>query len=234
VLFNSEIGVQYSKQVGREEIRGGDVRLNFNFNKPSIAANKSPSTINFNNFYFDPISPNGENSNQYLDSTMWNTLEKLPEGTVAEAYITFNKLYETEEVFSMFKDKDMNLLWLAVDTGNNKEVLGFPHTDRYPELRKNWLDPPPKFVKPYTNAEFRNEYFIDTLKFLDEYKAIANQVDSVGSMPNLQDAINYVNKNGVKILGVAVTGPTKEILKLREDSIVRRIIVGETRLWNWD
>jgi hypothetical protein len=38
----------------------------------------------------------------------------------------------------------------------------------------------------------------------------------------------------VKILGVAITGPTKEILKLREDNLVGMISVGETRLWNWD
>lgn len=236
-VFNSEIGVQYSKQVGREEIRGGDVRLNFHFNRPSISVNKSPGTINYNDFYFDPVPKSGESTNEEIEKTMWNTLEKLPEGTVAEAFISFNKLYETEEVLSMFKDKDMDLLWLAVDTGiqsNRNTILGFPHAEDFPELRKSWFDPPPKAVQHYTNAEFRNEYFIDTLKFLNEHKAITNSVDYFGSMPNIEEALSYINKNGVKILGVAVTGPTKEILKLREDNIVRRVIVGETRLWNWD
>ncbi len=166
--------------------------------------------------------------NFYPNSTMWNTLEKLPEGTVTEAYITFNKLYETDEVLNMFKDKDLDLLWLAVDTGvkgNSNTVLGFPN------LRRNWFDPPPTSVEKYKNGEFRNEYFIDTLKFLNEQKAIAKVVDPNA---NIEESLNYVNKNGVKIIGVAITGPTKEILKLREDNLVSLILVGESRLWNWD
>lgn len=236
-LFSSEIGVRYSKEVGREEIRDGDVTLKFNFNKPSIGTDRSPDSLNFNNFFFDPAPKNSENANQVLDSTMWNTLEKLPQGTVAEAYITFDKLYETDEVLKMFRDKDMNLLWLAVDTGNNENhntILGFPHAYSFPELRKNWFTPPPKVVELYANGEFRNEYFVDTLKFLNEHRDIFNAVNSTGSTADIEYALNYVNKNGVKILGVTITGPTKEILKLREGNLVRRIIVGETRLWNWD
>lgn len=236
-LFSSEIGVQYSKEVGKDKISGGDVTLKFNFNKPSIVTNKSPDSLNFNIFFFDTPPYNSENANKDLDSTMWNTLEKLPDGTVAEAYITFNKLYETDEVLSMFKDKDMNLLWLAVDTGNNDDhnaILGFPHAYSFPEFRKNWFNPPPKVVEHYTNGDFRNKYFIDTLEFLNEHKDIVNIVNSSGSTANVQYALDYVNKNGVKIFGVAVTGPTKEILKLRDENLVRRINVGETRLWNWD
>jgi hypothetical protein len=233
-FFSTEIGIKYLKKVGKDEVPGGYVTLRFNFSKPSIVSDESPDSMNFNNFYFDPAS-NSENAYTDIDPNMWNTLEKLPEGTVAEAYITFNKLYETEEVLNIFKNKDMDLLWLAVDTGTKgNTVLGFPHSKDFPELRRNWFDPPPKVVQHYTNAEFRNDYFIDTLKLLNEHKAIANAVDSIGSMQNLQEALNYVDKNGVKILGVTVTGPTKEILKLREDNLVRRIIVGETRLWNWD
>jgi hypothetical protein len=238
MLFSREIGIQYSKKVGREEIRGGYVNLKFRFSRPSIVTDVKPDSLSFGNFYFDPSPYNSEYINLNLDSTMWKTLEKLPEGTVAEAYISFKELYETEEVFSIFKDKDMELLWLAVDTGVSKDnrntVLGFPHTERFEELRRNWFDPPPKHVEHYTNGEFRNEYFIDTLKFLNEYKAITNAVDSIGSMPNIEEALSYVNKNGVKIFGVAITGPTKEILKLREEGFVKRVIVGETRLWNWD
>jgi hypothetical protein len=233
-FFSTEIGIKYLKKVGKDEVPGGYVTLRFNFSKPSIVSDESPDSINFNNFYFDP-TPISENANIDIDPTMWNTLEKLHEGTVAEAYITFNKLYETQEVLDIFKNKDMDLLWLAVDTGTkNGTVLGFPHAYDFPELRRNWFDPPPKVVQHYTNGEFRNEYFIDTLKFLNEHKDIANAVDSIGSMQNLQETLNYLDKNGVRILGVAVTGPTKEILKLREDNLVRRIIVGESRLWNWN
>lgn len=235
IFFSREIGIQYSKQVGKDKIDEGNLTVKFSFKNPVVITDKSPSTSKLDKYnYFNAAAFSGESVNFYQDSTMWNTLERLPEGTVTEAYITFNKLYETDEVFNMFKDKDMELLWLAVDTGMKdtpSTVLGFPNKDRFITLRRNWFDPPPTSVAKYTNGEFRNEYFMDTLKFLDEHKAIAHAVDSEA---NIEEALDYLNKNGVKIIGVTITGPTKEILKLREDNLVGVIRIGESRLWNWD
>jgi hypothetical protein len=235
LFFSREIGIQYSKQVGKDIIDEGNLTVKFSFKNPVVIEDTTPSTSMLDKYnYFNPGAFIGETVNFYPDSNMWNTLEKLPEGTVTEAYITFNKLYETDEVFNMFKDKDMDLLWLAVDTGmkdNPSTVLGFPNKDRFITLRRNWFDPPPTHVDKYTNGDFRNEYFIDTLKFLDEHKAIARAVESEA---NIEEALSYVNTNGVKILGVTITGPTKEILKLREDNLVGVIRIGESRLWNWD
>ncbi|MEG0772021.1 anti-sigma factor [Clostridium sp.] len=234
IFFSREIGIQYSKQVGKDEIDEGNLTVKFSFKNPEVITDKSPSTSNLDNYYFNAGAFSGEDMNFNSDSTMWNTLEKLPEGTVTEAHITFNKLYETDEVLNLFKGKDMELLWLAVDTGiqeNSNTLLGFPHTEDFPTLRRNWFDPPPTVVKKYENGKFRNDYFIDTLKFLNEQKAI---VRAINTEANLEGALDYINKNGVKIIGVTVTGPTKEILKLREENLVRLIRVGESRLWNWD
>jgi len=234
IFFSREIGIKYSQQIGKDKIDEGYLTVKFNFKNPVVITDKSPSTSKLDKYYFNAGAFNSENMNFYPSSTMWNTLEKLPEGTVTEAYITFNKLYETDEVLNIFKDKNLDLLWLAVDTGmkdNPSTVLGFPHTGRFPNLRRNWFDPPPTSVEKYKNGKFRNDYFIDTLKFLNEHKAISKAVDSDA---NIEEALNYVNKNGVKIMGVTITGPTKEILKLREDNFVGLIRVGESRLWNWD
>ncbi|MDP4088941.1 MAG: anti-sigma factor [Bacillota bacterium] len=227
IFFSGEMGVKYLKKVGKESIDTGELRLKFLFNNPSVVLDNpaNPSGVNNQFFVFGPV--------MYNDSTMWNTLEKLPEGTVTEVYITFNKLYETDAVFDLFRNKDLNLLWLAVDTGTAEKgpngVLGFSNSDRLSPIRENWLQR--KNVGPNYDGKIRNEHFIDTLKFLNEYKAITN---AVAPGADIQGALDYVNKNGVKIMGVTVTGPTKEILKLREGDFVGRISVGESRLWNWD
>lgn len=235
IFFSREIGIQYSKQVGKDKIDEGNLTVKFSFKNPMVITDKSPSISKLDKYnYFNPGAFIGDDVNFYQDGTMWNTLEKLPEGTVTEAYITFNKLYETDEVLNMFKDKDMELLWLAVYTGikdGSNTVLGFPNKDRFITLRRNWFDPPPIHVEKYTNGKFRNDYFIDTLKFLTEHNAIARAVDPDA---NIGDALSYVDANGVKILGATITGPTKEILKLRESSFVGIIRIGEARLWNWD
>lgn len=235
VLFSSDIGLQYVKKVGREEIGDGELTLKFRFNKPSIVTDKSPDSLDFNPYYFmNPGSYNSKNISITSDSKMWSRLEKLPEGTVTEASITFNKLYETDEVLEIFKNKNLNLLWLAVDTGTKDEpytTVGFPHTGYFPQLSKNRGGAPPDTSAPYENGKLRNEYFIKTLEYLNEYKAI---VKAVAPMANIQENLNYVNKNGVKIFGVVITGPTKEILKLKDEGLVKAINVGEARLWNWD
>src|SRR5690625_917788 len=67
----------------------------------------------------------------------WDRLEKLPEGTVTSAYLSFEELLDTETVFNHFKDEELQLLWLAVDTGVEaadkdgaysmvREPVGFP------------------------------------------------------------------------------------------------------------
>ncbi len=227
IFFSSEIGVQYYKKVGREDVSQGDVKIKFNFNKPNIITDMPLQQPVFYGYV-------GENTPSNLDGTPWNRLDKLPEGTVAEAYITFNKLYETDEVLQMFKNKNLELLWLAVYTGVQKApdnyYVGFPNKGLFPQMRKN--SPFPYYnVTPYENGKLRNEYFIKTLEYLNEYKNIARVIDST---PDYKAALDYVNKNGVNIYGVTITGPTKDILKLKDEGLVQTINVGEARLWNWD
>lgn len=42
-----------------------------------------------------------------------------------------------------------------------------------------------------------------------------------------------MKENGVNMFGVVVTGPTREILKLKDEQWVGGMKVGEVRLWNW-
>jgi hypothetical protein len=233
-FFSSEIGVKYYKKVGNEEIEQDRLTIKFHFNKPSIITDLPLQQPVFYGYSENSELNDGENTLTNLEGTPWNRLDKLPEGTVAEAYITFNKLYETDEVMQIFKNKNLKLLWLAVYTGAleqpNTYYIGFPHKNDFRQMHKNspW---PIETIALYENGKLRNEYFIKTLEYLNEYKAIAREIDS---MPDYKAALDYVNKNGVKIFGVTITGPTKEILKLKEEGIVRTINVGEARLWNWD
>jgi hypothetical protein len=233
-FFSSDIGVEYSKKVGDEEIKQDRLTMKFHFNKPSIIINLPLQQPVFYGYSENSELNDGENTLTNLEGTPWNRLVKLPEGTVAEAYITFNKLYETDEVLQIFKNKNLKLLWLAVYTGvleqPNTYYIGFPHKNDFRQMRKN-LPWPIETIALYENGKLRNEYFIKTLEYLNEYKAIAREIDS---MPDYKAALDYVNKNGVKIFGVTITGPTKEILKLKDKGLVKNITVGEARLWNWD
>ncbi|MEI7026397.1 anti sigma factor C-terminal domain-containing protein [Paenibacillus sp. y28] len=85
-------------------------------------------------------------------------------------------------------------------------------------------------VEAYGDEELRSRNFKDTLAIMQQYPALTREV---APWLRLDEVIPYVEANGVRLLGVVVTGPTKEILKLREEPWVAGIGVGEVRLWNW-
>ncbi|MBS7685532.1 anti sigma factor C-terminal domain-containing protein, partial [Vibrio cholerae] len=49
----------------------------------------------------------------------------------------------------------------------------------------------------------------------------------------LSKRISFLEKNGVKTYGAVVTGPKAEVEKLMSHEKVRKLKVGEARLWNW-
>lgn len=49
----------------------------------------------------------------------------------------------------------------------------------------------------------------------------------------LSKRISFLEKNGRKTYGAVVTGPKVEVEKLMSYEKVRKLKVGEARLWNW-
>lgn len=141
-FFSQTVGVTYSKKIGARELGVGEVSIKFNFNRPTLASDVNPNLHN-PGYFINPRLVNSNQASLNIKSTDWNKLEKLHEGTVAEAYITFDKLYETDEVLKKFQGKNLRLLWLAVDTGANEDstyyvndVLGFSNNNFSPRLEE--------------------------------------------------------------------------------------------------
>ncbi|HHV72902.1 MAG TPA: hypothetical protein GXX38_09915, partial [Clostridia bacterium] len=252
-FFSSEINGELYKQVGSEFIKEGEIKVDFLLARAGYLERKWLN--NYTNRYVFRY-PGTANEAANRD---WNKLERLPEGTVAEVYLSFDQLYSTAEILNKFKDRQMKPVWFAVDTsfdntseGNATSIhfpIGFSYepvwhnsdmiitrqeeekyglmgkavstTGTYPEL------------EAYGSAELREAHFIKTLELLKQHEDIANRV-ALGPELKLQQRIDYVKEHGVNIYGAVVTGPTKEILKLREEPWVAAICLGEAKLWNWD
>ena len=253
-FFTLSMKGQLEKEVGGETIIVGKVEKKFILGKTGFGGvemygNKDEKIL----FY-----PFDQRKEAYMNKD-WDKLEKLPEGTVAEAFISLDKLYETDEVLGKLKDREIKPIWFAVDTGaNDKEPqhdevivypIGFPyipmwHSDdaissnrtvkkvglffkketgsaRYPD------------VEEYGSGKLRNENFIKTLDFIKRYEGIANMITDYKTL-NIQKRIDYIDSNGVKIYGIVITGPSKEVLKLKQEQWVKGIGIGEVRLWNWE
>ncbi|OAB46277.1 anti-sigma factor [Paenibacillus glacialis] len=187
----------------------------------------------------------------------WKRLKKLPEGTVAEVYVSYRKFFTTDELLAMFKDKNMDAVWFAVDSGQNSklnqdtgvitEPIGFPsspiwHSDdmtvtNISESKKGWgmkvtmRSATVPSVDTNGDGDLRNANFMKTLKLIQQYPSITKRL---APFHDIDGAISYVEEHGVRLYGAVVTGPTKELLKLKDDPLVSSIRIGKVTLWDWN
>lgn len=153
------------------------------------------------------------------------------------------------------QDKDIELLWLAVDTGleNPDDDLGFIDIPfgfpRHPiwhdddmilqsrEENKGLLGSgtvSEGYSSPNYEAdddELLQEQFLKTAYFLEKYESKANKL-FFGEL-KLSERIEYIETKGINHYGIVVTGPTKELLDLQDESWVRALQIDEVELWNW-
>ena len=243
--FSMKINGNFVKRIGMQDYLVGEVEIPFLFSKAGYPQ-KNMLIRDWEVFQF---TYPGTDINPLIDLE-WQILEKLPEGTVTEAYISFNRLYEIDEILGEFENLNLHPVWLAVDTGREgKDIerfgpsrpLGFPwqtlwHPDDWKlierTVERNTVSETRQApnIESYGSGDLRSENFIQTLKLLDKHKNITSRITWIESLP---ERIAYVEEHGVKIYGMVVTGPTKEILDLKEMDWLANIRVGESRLWNW-
>lgn len=197
-------------------------------------------------YYPDGASLSGSRSD-------WTRLEKLPDGTVAEAYVSLNRLFDTDELLKLLEGKQMEPVWFAVDGGGQRGAgntvmrpVGFPanpvwlHEEMQvvseTEERRGWFGKMVTrgSVSPsldvYGSGELRERNFRNSLTFLQQYPSLTRMA-APWLKPDQVEA--HIASAGVKLFGVVLTGPTKELLRLREEAWVAELQVGEVRLWNW-
>ncbi|WP_216831234.1 anti-sigma factor [Alkalihalobacterium elongatum] len=250
-FFQMEATRDIRKRVGNETITVGDMKVNFllsmmGFPEINDYGPKSQSHPTF----FHP-----ESHEQYGDSD-WNQLEKLPEGTVASAYVSFDRLYGTNEVFQLLEGKDLDLSWLAVDTGPEAlddfhggiifDPIGFPSFPIWHEDDMIMTSRSEEkgflfgriIMEGRTSPDYEvgdetvlHDQFLKTLQFLEPHEKKANQI--ARNRLNLSEKLEYFEKAGIAHYGVVLTGPTKEILALQEEPWIANVQVDEVTFWNW-
>lgn len=232
------------KQIGSSKLKVGNFTQEF---KLGLAATPVMNTfseekVNRSAMFLYP------GTQQDKPNSDWSILEKLPEGTVTEAYLSFDQFYSTDEIVEKFGySGDVAPVWFAVNTGQNEDDLGFNSPIGFPYSKRwnahliqeqavtynkilNAASTEP-VIHPYGSSKSLEHNFVTTLKLLQKYERITKQVEPV-ALHNLDGILTFIEQNGVSIYGAVVTGPTKEILKLREQTWITSMRVGETRLWN--
>lgn len=250
-FFGMKVERDINKQVGHDFIEVGTIEVNF-----ILSLMGHPiETYHSKQYQDQPLFfyP-GEDNNEFESD--WERLEKLPEGTVASAYISFTDLVDTGTAFDYLENKDLELIWLAVDSGVELDdewydgvvfhSFGFPaypiwHDDDFVlvsrEEQKGFLRSE-IISEGYSSPEYEvgdydilHTQFLKTVNFLKKYERKAEKF-FYGDL-GLAERLQYIEKNGIKHYGFVITGPTKEILTLKDEPWINVMQIDEVELWNW-
>lgn len=248
-LFSWTVTFMLNEQVGRGEQAVGTFQDNIIFTKLTgkFNWNNGQHRTPFNFRYPGGAFPEGVG--QSINPNGWKTLEKLPEGTVAQLAISFNHLMTHDEFFNLIKKYDVTTVWLAVDTGIEKElsarnqVLGSGLVFGYAPEAMNYGEngnAESSTIQVNGEGERRAQTYINEIQYLLTHKKWTDsllasiQIDPQLRGVTLENRLSYLQKNGVKLYGAVLTGPTKELLKLQGEKEVDAPFVGAIDWWNWD
>ncbi|WP_066070988.1 anti-sigma factor [Neobacillus soli] len=232
-FFSMNINFDVFKRIGKEDYKAGNYDIDFLLDQPSFPKK---------NMLLDrqlPEFPSKESEVMihpkanipFNEADQWDILHKIPDGTVAEVYVSLNELMKPDDLKNSLP-KNMELRWLAVDTGIDADQVnkeGVPITPLgYPAQYD------PTTWSPFRTYEGPNEeVFLDILSLLSKNEAVAEKVARAKSL-SLGSRLAYIQKHGVKVYGAVITGPTVELRKLQDVKEIRALKVGEVKLWNWE
>ncbi|WP_310831839.1 anti-sigma factor [Paenibacillus pedocola] len=253
-FFRMEFSGRLQKQIGSEQVDVGSYSSKFLLGLGGIGNYNwtDQQSGNTGSFIFDYPQAAQSTGGQRSDAQEWERLVMLPEGTVAEAYLSFDQLYSTDELLRKLEPLNVLPVWFAVDGGlaaderSFSTLLGFPYqplwhaedmTVREISSEKwGWFgkvtssSSSSPSVESYGSGELREQNFIETLQLLQKYKTITR---NAAPFLKVDESLSYLEEHGIHLYGAVITGPVKELLKLQQNSWVSNIRIGEVRLWNW-
>lgn len=231
-LFTLGVDIDLYKRVGRSDLAYGNWNVTYQmsqapFPERHYITDKPPESIpspETQKLFHPKAAPTS------IDSKAWDKLESYPAGTVAEAYISLSDLHSVDQMDDLLNGLDVEWRWFAIDTGFEAVGEGVEGGHMAPIGYPAQSDP--DAWSPYNKFEPNEEQFINSLRFLAKYEEQAVHIARAKWL-DLDERIEYLEENGLYAYGGVITGPSKEILKLKEDSKIRMIHLGEVRLWDW-
>jgi hypothetical protein len=245
-IFTMDYEGELRKRIGRESetVEHFETKFLFGFFNVDL-----PDSLSDRPIFFYP-----ENVVSYRILDGFDQLEKLPEGTVSELYITFTNYMSTDKFLKKMEGKEMMPVWMAADTGRENEresnpvgpsePFGFPYmgynfrsdfkTVSREEKKEGYSEETAETesIESYGDGEKREAEFLKALHLIEEYQGRTEHLHWQ-TKEELKTKVDYIEENGVRLYGAVVTGPSKELLKLKEEDWVGSAKIGEKRLWNW-
>ncbi len=170
-------------------------------------------------------------------------LSKNLENSVATVDYSLKKTINLPEVENLIGNYDVEVSWMAIESGienlkpknmsfRNQQVLqwGIPGklsnfgSFHFAEFKKG-------NIKEYEKS------VLEEFKWLNDNKNILKPDPSLlrnnGIDNSVAENASYILKNGIKVYGLRITGPSSELVKLSENLDPRFMTVVDMDFWNW-
>lgn len=258
-LLTQKFSYPLVKQVGKENVMVGEVSLDkkiFNTSssmkmnltsKNSSSSSSLKSTNEFDKFSFNlPEDPRtGKVTSFQINNGVWKTLEKLPEGTVAELAFSTTTFMEPKKLTKMLEPYDVEVVWMPIYTGEFKSFdpstgEGSVNLTIYDSFGlTGGLKVSDDYSKIWVGQNLTNGVRDSQRVMLENMEKLLNNemnsyIEDFLGLSHLQERYDYLKKNGFQAYGAVVTGPTKELLKLKNIEGISNQKLGDVELWNWD
>ena len=248
-LFYGKIRMELRERVGSEDKNAGSFEST-NFLWKTSAKPEWTNGVREQKLFFNyPITGQKltQVDSEHLRTPAWRTMEKLPEGTVSQLAISFDHFLSYEEYYeliSRYASSDAyETVWFAVDSGQEQarseadegvRLLGAGDVWGFAERELNYGNAP---IQVNGEGPRRAAAYLSEMKYLSEQERLTNEIGfslvSRGK-PQIAERYQYMQKNGVRIYGAVLTGPTKELLKLQQEKSITAAFLGKVDWWNWD
>ncbi|PSL32961.1 sigma factor regulator [Planomicrobium soli] len=189
---------------------------------------------------------NGKKLEAYSEANVWETLEMLHEGTVAELAFSTDRFMSPENLVKDLEPYDIDILWMPLHSGEFEEFdpswggsndslsvnnpIGLTGGRTASE---NFLADSLTYSLNQTSVEESKKVMLQHMETLLSEKPSSYYDDFLG-LGYLNERHNYIKNKGFIVYGAVVTGPVKELLKLKDEETVRGEQLGEVELWNWE
>nr|WP_309098283.1 anti sigma factor C-terminal domain-containing protein [Fredinandcohnia onubensis] len=179
------------------------------------------------------------------DQQEWQKLEMVHEGTVANLAFSTSQFYNPKELLKKLEKYDLDVYWMPLYAGELKafepswgqtgggehlsvDTLGLSRAVDMNKDYNGWAE----WILSSKAIEENQKVMLKNMKNLidDESKTYRQNVLGLWY---LEERYEYLKENEFLVYGAVVTGPVKELLKLKEEQDFRNIQVGEFEYWNW-
>jgi hypothetical protein len=248
LLLSQKMSFPINRTIGKEEQSIATLhfskRLITPFSTREISHTDPAISEDFH-FYLPEDPRTGKSLKLKTQPSVWEALDKVHEGTVADFAFSTTRFYKPAELLQLLKDYDVDVLWMPLYGGELKEIkdVGYSiaggtylQVDTLGLSRARLTDD----YKSYSQLDISRETIKqnETLMLSNMERLVNNEntsyVEDFLGLNHLDERYKYLKENGFKVYGAVITGPVKELLKLKELEQIQSAQLGEFEYWNWE